>query len=49
MKLFELMLYREAGGVGYNVAIAKYAKDNPDEYERIMWNIKAIKKDVEDL
>jgi len=42
----KLMLYREAGGTGYGLAIERLAKDWPDFYHRLQQELKGIKEDV---
>jgi len=43
IRMIELMLYREAGGTGYDFAIAKIAGEYPDIYADITAKIKGIK------
>ena len=35
LRLLELLLLREVGGVGYDKAIEKYSKEYPEYYEEI--------------
>jgi hypothetical protein len=46
IRLLKLMLYREAGGTGYELAIDKLAKEWPDFYYRLQQELKGIKDDV---
>ena len=43
MRMMRLMLYREAGGTGYDPAISKLAKVCPDFYHRLQQEIEGIK------
>jgi hypothetical protein len=42
-RLLQLMLYKEAGGTGYDPAIAKLAAANPDFYDKTQQEIAGIK------
>ena len=46
IRLMSLMLYREAGGVGYDLAIEELAEYAPDFYLGLQRNIKSIKEDA---
>ena len=48
VRLLELMLYREAGGTGYDLAIEQLAEDWEDFYYRINQKLNGVKKEVED-
>ena len=45
-RLLELMLFKEAGGIGYDVSIAAYAAGNKAYYEDLLNKIKSIKEGV---
>ena len=46
VRLLQLMIYREAGGTGYDPAINKLALANPDLYHKTSQGIAAIKKAI---
>ncbi len=46
IRLMKLMLYVEAGGAGYELAVDKLAKEWPDFYYRLTQEIKGIKDDL---
>ena len=46
IRLMRLMLYREAGGIGYDLAIKELAEYVPDFYLGLQRDIKSIKEDV---
>ena len=43
IRLLELMLYREAGGSGYDLAVSKIAESCPEFYTRILQNLEGIR------
>lgn len=46
IRLLKLMLYRAAGGTGYDLAIAKLAKESPEFYKKLSNEIQGIKDDI---
>ena len=46
VRLMRLMLYREVGGMGYDLAIKELAEYVPDFYLGLQRDIKSIKEDV---
>ncbi len=41
-----LMLYREVGGTGYDLAINKLSDNDKEFYEKLMAQVNSIKEDV---
>ena len=48
LRLLKLMLYREVGAIGFNVAINKLADKHPQFHQDIQHEIDGIKKDLEE-
>jgi hypothetical protein len=46
-RMLELMLFEEAGGIGYSLAIAGLAQDDLEYYQQLLLKINGIKKDLE--
>ena len=46
-RMLELMLFEEAGGIGYSLSIASLAKDDLEYYRQLLLKINGIKKDLE--
>ena len=46
LRLLKYMIYREAGGIGYDRAINKLAYDHAELYKDTMHKIHSIKKDL---
>ncbi len=45
MKLLKYMLFKEAGGIGYDAAINSLAEENPKFYRALCVDLGGIKKD----
>lgn len=45
IRLLELMLYRECGGVGYDPAINALANQVPEYYKELMARVNSIKEE----